>query len=194
MQYDVPFSNTIPYSDPKYRHLYLTIAGKMTVDTDVAPASAASLSENTANLAIGRVISTYKDVSYKDLSGKTGEIVNAISSDLSVKGITLLSLCFDSFGPDEHSLKHIQNLDTAEKLGNDPAEAQRQLQAAMAAAQAQQASSPSAPAAAPATPAVAPAAPAAPAAPILMKFCTNCGTPANGTKFCTNCGSSLVRS
>ncbi len=208
MAFNVSFSNTIPFNDPKYRSIFIKISGDLMVESDdpnyLVPGSETTVKyvADMANYSIGRTLINMGPVSYKELSTKFGEFVNVIASDLKSRQITLVGASFDPVEPDEASKIRIKRQEETERLVNDPAamaakmqEAQAQATAAAQAAPVQ-ASPVAAQAAAPvAAQAAAPASQAAPASsePQLMKYCARCGTLASGSKFCTNCGSSLIK-
>ncbi len=208
MAFNVSFSNTIPFNDPKYRSIFIKISGDLMVESDdpnyLVPGSETTVKyvADMANYSIGRTLINMGPVSYKELSTKFGEFVNVIASDLKSSQITLVGASFDPVEPDEASKIRIKRQEETERLVNDPAamaakmqEAQAQATAAAQAAPVQ-ASPVAAQAAAPvAAQAAAPASQAAPASsePQLMKYCARCGTLASGSKFCTNCGSSLIK-
>ena len=216
--FEVVFSETIPYFDPEFGSVEMKFEGKaMAVPKD--PSSFPFDNERATNLAkmyvtLGlqqAVIGVLKE-SYTVLSSRPGMFVQAIDAKLNETGMTLGAISFDSIAPTEDSQKHIDSMEKAKSLANNPsamnaalqeanaqAQAQVQAQAAMAGSSAPAAAAADAPTApvAPAAPApavpTAPVAPEVPAAPVLCKFCPACGHPASGTKFCTNCGKSLVR-
>ena len=202
MAFNVSFSNTIPFNDPKYRSIFIKFSGDLMVESDdpnyLVPGSETTVKyvADMANYSIGRTLINMGPVSYKELSTKFGEFVNVIASDLKSRQITLVGASFDPVEPDEASKIRIKRQEETERLVNDPAamaakmqEAQAQAAASVAAAQAApvQASPVAAQAAAPASQA------AASSEPQLMKYCARCGTLASGSKFCTNCGSSLIK-
>lgn len=187
MAFNVTFSNTIPFNDPKYRSIFLKVSGDLMVESDnpslLVPGSEQTVKyvADMANYSIGRTLISMGSVSFRDLSTKLGEFVNVIASDLKSRSITLVGAAFNPIVPDDASQSRISRQDEMEKMTAAPA----------------------APAPAPA-PATAPAfsqafASAAPAAapvsnePVLMKYCARCGTPSSGTKFCTTCGSSMIK-
>lgn len=206
MAFNVSFSNTIPFNDPKYRSIFIKFSGDLLVESDdpnyLVPGSATTVKyvADMANYSIGRTLINMGPVSYKELSTKFGEFVNVIASDLKSRQITLVGASFDPVEPDEASKIRIKRQEETERLVNDPAamaakmqEAQAQATAAAQAAQvtAQAAPVQAAPVAAQTSPVAAQA--AASSEPQLMKYCARCGTLASGSKFCTNCGSSLIR-
>ena len=200
MAFNVSFSNTIPFNDPKYRSIFIKISGDLMVESDdpnyLVPGSETTVKyvADMANYSIGRTLINMGPVSYKELSTKFGEFVNVIASDLKSRQITLVGASFDPVEPDEASKIRIKRQEETERLVNDPAamaakmqEAQAQATAAAQAAPVQ-ASPVAAQAAAPASQAA-----LASSEPQLMKYCARCGTLASGSKFCTNCGSSLIK-
>ena len=200
MAFNVSFSNTIPFNDPKYRSIFIKISGDLIVESDdpnyLVPGSETTVKyvADMANYSIGRTLINMGPVSYKELSTKFGEFVNVIASDLKSRQITLVGASFDPVEPDEASKIRIKRQEETERLVNDPAamaakmqEAQAQATAAAQAAPVQ-ASPVAAQAAAPASQAA-----LASSEPQLMKYCARCGTLASGSKFCTNCGSSLIK-
>ena len=210
MAFNVSFSNTIPFNDPKYRSIFIKISGDLMVESDdpnyLVPGSETTVKyvADMANYSIGRTLINMGPVSYKELSTKFGEFVNVIASDLKSRQITLVGASFDPVEPDEASKIRIKRQEETERLVNDPAamaakmqEAQAQAAASVAAAQAAQVTAQTAPVQASpvAAQAAAPVSQAAPASsePQLMKYCARCGTLASGSKFCTNCGSSLIK-
>ncbi len=211
MAFNVSFSNTIPFNDPKYRSIFIKISGDLMVESDdpnyLVPGSETTVKyvADMANYSIGRTLINMGPVSYKELSTKFGEFVNVIASDLKSRQITLVGASFDPVEPDEASKIRIKRQEETERLVNDPAAMAAKMQEAQAqataAAQAAQAATSVTAQAAPvqaalvAAQAAAPASQAAPASsePQLMKYCARCGTLASGSKFCTNCGSSLIK-
>lgn len=201
MAFNVSFSNTIPFNDPKYRSIFIKISGDLLVESDdpnyLVPGSETTVKyvADMANYSIGRTLINMGTVSYKELSTKLGEFVNVIASDLKSRQITLVGASFEPITPDEASRIRIKRLDEMEKLASDPAAMAAKMQEAQAQAAASVAAAQAAPIAAQASaPAAAPVQ-AAPASnePQLMKYCARCGTLASGSKFCTNCGSSLIK-
>lgn len=200
MAFNVSFSNTIPFNDPKYRSIFIKISGDLMVESDdpnyLVPGSETTVKyvADMANYSIGRTLINMGPVSYKELSTKFGEFVNVIASDLKSRQITLVGASFDPVEPDEASKIRIKRQEETERLVNDPAAMAAKMQEAQAQATAAAQAAPvqAAPVAAQAA---APASQAAPASsePQLMKYCARCGTLASGSKFCTNCGSSLIK-
>lgn len=205
MAFNVSFSNTIPFNDPKYRSIFIKFSGDLLVESDdpnyLVPGSATTVKyvADMANYSIGRTLINMGPVSYKELSTKFGEFVNVIASDLKSRQITLVGASFDPVEPDEASKIRIKRQEETERLVNDPAAMAAKMQEAQAQAAAQTAQVTAQAAPVQASPvaaqAAAPASQAAPASsePQLMKYCARCGTLASGSKFCTNCGSSLIR-
>ena len=203
MAFNVSFSNTIPFNDPKYRSIFIKISGDLMVESDdpnyLVPGSETTVKyvADMANYSIGRTIINMGPVSYKELSTKFGEFVNVIASDLKSRQITLVGASFDPVEPDEASKIRIKRQEETERLVNDPAAMAAKMQEAQAQAAASVAAAQAAPVQASpvAAQAAAPASQAAPASsePQLMKYCARCGTLASGSKFCTNCGSSLIK-
>ncbi len=204
MAFNVSFSNTIPFNDPKYRSIFIKFSGDLLVESDdpnyLVPGSATTVKyvADMANYSIGRTLINMGPVSYKELSTKFGEFVNVIASDLKSRQITLVGASFDPVEPDEASKIRIKRQEETERLVSDPAamaakmqEAQAQAAAQAAQVTAQAAPVQAAPVAAQAAQVTAQA--AASSEPQLMKYCARCGTLASGSKFCTNCGSSLIR-
>ena len=200
MAFNVSFSNTIPFNDPKYRSIFIKIKGDLMVESDdpnyLVPGSETTVKyvADMANYSIGRTLINMGPVSYKELSTKFGEFVNVIASDLKSRQITLVGASFDPVEPDEASKIRIKRQEETERLVNDPAAMAAKMQEAQAQATAAAQAAPvqASPVAAQAA---APASQAAPASsePQLMKYCARCGTLASGSKFCTNCGSSLIK-
>lgn len=200
MAFNVSFSNTIPFNDPKYRSIFIKISGDLMVESDdpnyLVPGSETTVKyvADMANYSIGRTLINMGPVSYKELSTKFGEFVNVIASDLKSRQITLVGASFDPVEPDEASKIRIKRQEETERLVNDPAAMAAKMQEAQAQATAAAQAAPvqASPVAAQAA---APASQAAPASsePQLMKYCARCGTLASGSKFCTNCGSSLIK-
>ena len=209
--FEVVFSETIPYFDPEFGSVEMKFEGKaMAVPKD--PSSfpfdnerATGLAKMYVTLGLQQAVIGVLNENYTVLSSRPGMLVQAIDAKLNETGMTLGAISFDSIAPTEDSQKHIDSMEKAKSLANNPsamnaalqeanAQAQAQAQAALAGSSAPAAAdAPVAPAApAPAVP-TAPVAPEVPAAPVLCKFCPACGHPASGTKFCTNCGKSLVR-
>lgn len=212
MAFNVSFSNTIPFNDPKYRSIFIKFSGDLLVESDdpnyLVPGSATTVKyvADMANYSIGRTLINMGPVRYKELSTKFGEFVNVIASDLKSRQITLVGASFDPVEPDEASKIRIKRQEETERLVNDPAamaakmqeaQAQAAAQAAQVTAQAAQVTAQAAPVqaspVAAQTSPVASQAAAASSEPQLMKYCARCGTLASGSKFCTNCGSSLIR-
>lgn len=203
MAFNVSFSNTIPFNDPKYRSIFIKISGDLMVESDdpnyLVPGSETTVKyvADMANYSIGRTLINMGPVSYKELSTKFGEFVNVIASDLKSRQITLVGASFDPVEPDEASKIRIKRQEETERLVNDPAAMAAKMQEAQAQAAASVAAAQAAPVQASpvAAQAAAPASQAAPASsePQLMKYCARCGTLASGSKFCTNCGSSLIK-
>ena len=209
MAFNVSFSNTIPFNDPKYRSIFIKFSGDLLVESDdpnyLVPGSATTVKyvADMANYSIGRTLINMGPVSYKELSTKFGEFVNVIASDLKSRQITLVGASFDPVEPDEASKIRIKRQEETERLVSDPAAMAAKMQEAQAQATAQAAPVQAAPVAAQTSPVAAQAAPvqaspvaaqaAASSEPQLMKYCARCGTLASGSKFCTNCGSSLIR-
>jgi len=212
MAFNVSFSNTIPFNDPKYRSIFIKFSGDLLVESDdpnyLVPGSETTVKyvADMANYSIGRTLINMGPVSYKELSTKFGEFVNVIASDLKSRQITLVGASFDPVEPDEASKIRIKRQEETERLVNDPAamaakmqeaQAQAAAQAAQVTAQAAQVTAQAAPVqaspVAAQTSPVASQAAAASSEPQLMKYCARCGTLASGSKFCTNCGSSLIR-
>ena len=203
MAFNVSFSNTIPFNDPKYRSIFIKISGDLMVESDdpnyLVPGSETTVKyvADMANYSIGRTLINMGPVSYKELSTKFGEFVNVIASDLKSRQITLVGASFDPVEPDEASKIRIKRQEETERLVNDPAAMAAKMQEAQAQAAASVAAAQTAPVQASpvAAQASAPVSQAAPASsePQLMKYCARCGTLASGSKFCTNCGSSLIK-
>ena len=203
MAFNVSFSNTIPFNDPKYRSIFIKFSGDLMVESDdpnyLVPGSETTVKyvADMANYSIGRTLINMGPVSYKELSTKFGEFVNVIASDLKSRQITLVGASFDPVEPDEASKIRIKRQEETERLVNDPAAMAAKMQEAQAQAAASVAAAQAAPVQASpvAAQAAAPASQAAPASsePQLMKYCARCGTLASGSKFCTNCGSSLIK-
>ncbi|MBP5417714.1 MAG: zinc ribbon domain-containing protein [Clostridiales bacterium] len=190
MAFNVSFSNTIPFNDPKYRSIFIKIGGDLLVESDdpnyLVPGSETTVKyvADMANYSIGRTLINMGTVSYKELSTKFGEFVNVIASDLKSRQVTLVGASFEPVEPDEASRIRIKRLDEMSAASVQASPAPAAAQAAPVAVQA----------AAPAQ-AAAPVQAAAPASnePQLMKYCPRCGTLASGSKFCTNCGTSLIK-
>ena len=223
MAFEVPFCNTFPLYDPKYRNLFVSINGSLLVESDNpnqnVPGSyqTVSIASNLAKIATADTVMKFGSIGYKDITARYGELVNNIVSSLKKRGFSVVGASIDPVTPDDASMARIKKQDEVEKMMSAPAQpipqpvAQPSFAAAPVAAPAQApvaapqahvapvAAPAQAPVAAPQapvaapTPAPAPVAPAAPSQPQLMKFCIRCGTLASGTKFCTNCGSSLIR-
>ena len=195
MAFNVSFSNTIPFNDPKYRSIFIKFSGDLMVESDdpnyLVPGSETTVKyvADMANYSIGRTLINMGPVSYKELSTKFGEFVNVIASDLKSRQITLVGASFDPVEPDEASKIRIKRQEETERLVNDPAA----MAAKMQEAQAQAAASVAAAQAAPVQASPVAAQAAASSEPQLMKYCARCGTLASGSKFCTNCGSSLIK-
>ncbi|MBO4746712.1 MAG: zinc ribbon domain-containing protein [Clostridiales bacterium] len=212
MAFEVPFCNTFPLYDPKYRNLFVSINGSLLVESDNpnqnVPGSyqTVSIASNLAKIATADTVMKFGSIGYKDITARYGELVNNIVSSLKKRGFSVVGASIDPVTPDDASMARIKKQDEVEKMMSAPAQpipqpvAQPSFAAAPVAAPAQApVAAPQAPVAAPvptpasvAAPVSAPA-PAAPSQPQLMKFCIRCGTLASGTKFCTNCGSSLIR-
>ena len=200
MAFNVSFSNTIPFNDPKYRSIFIKISGDLMVESDdpnyLVPGSETTVKyvADMANYSIGRTLINMGPVSYKELSTKFGEFVNVIASDLKSRQITLVGASFDPVEPDEASKIRIKRQEETERLVNDPAAMAAKMQEAQAQATAAAQAAPvqASPVAAQAAAPVSQAAPAS-SEPQLMKYCARCGTLASGSKFCTNCGSSLIK-
>lgn len=209
MAFEVPFCNTFPLYDPKYRNLFVSINGSLLVESDNpnqnVPGSyqTVSIASNLAKIATADTVMKFGSIGYKDITARYGELVNNIVSALKQRGFSVVGASIDPVTPDDASMARIRKQDEVEKMMSAPAQPipQPVAQPSFAAAPAQApvaapaqapVAAPQAPVAAP-TPAPAPVAPAAPSQPQLMKFCIRCGTLASGTKFCTNCGSSLIR-
>lgn len=202
MAFNVSFSNTIPFNDPKYRSIFIKFSGDLLVESDdpnyLVPGSATTVKyvADMANYSIGRTLINMGPVSYKELSTKFGEFVNVIASDLKSRQITLVGASFDPVEPDEASKIRIKRQEETERLVSDPAAMAAKMQEAQAqaAAQAAQVTAQAAPVqASPVAAQTSPVAAQASSEPQLMKYCARCGTLASGSKFCTNCGSSLIR-
>ncbi len=197
MAFNVSFSNTIPFNDPKYRSIFIKISGDLMVESDdpnyLVPGSETTVKyvADMANYSIGRTLINMGPVSYKELSTKFGEFVNVIASDLKSRQITLVGASFDPVEPDEASKIRIKRQEETERLVNDPAAMAAKMQEAQAQAAASVAAAQTAPVQA--SPVAAQAAAPASSEPQLMKYCARCGTLASGSKFCTNCGSSLIK-
>ena len=197
MAFNVSFSNTIPFNDPKYRSIFIKFSGDLLVESDdpnyLVPGSATTVKyvADMANYSIGRTLINMGPVSYKELSTKFGEFVNVIASDLKSRQITLVGASFDPVEPDEASKIRIKRQEETERLVSDPAAMAAKMQEAQAQATAQAAQVTAQAAPVQASPVAAQA--AASSEPQLMKYCARCGTLASGSKFCTNCGSSLIR-
>ena len=197
MAFNVSFSNTIPFNDPKYRSIFIKFSGDLLVASDdpnhLVPGSATTVKyvADMANYSIGRTLINMGPVSYKELSTKFGEFVNVIASDLKSRQITLVGASFDPVEPDEASKIRIKRQEETERLVSDPAAMAAKMQEAQAQAAAQAAQVTAQAAPVQASPVAAQA--AASSEPQLMKYCARCGTLASGSKFCTNCGSSLIR-
>ncbi|MBO4650212.1 MAG: zinc ribbon domain-containing protein [Clostridiales bacterium] len=183
MAFEVPFCNTFPLYDPKYRNLFVSINGSLLVESDDpnqnVPGSyqTVSIASNLAKIATADTVMKFGSIGYKDITARYGELVNNIVSSLKKRGFSVVGASIDPVTPDDASMARIKKQDEVEKMMSAPAQPIPQPVA--------QPSFAAAPVAAPA--------PAAPAQPQLMKFCIRCGTLASGTKFCTNCGSSLIR-
>lgn len=202
MAFNVSFSNTIPFNDPKYRSIFIKFSGDLLVESDdpnyLVPGSATTVKyvADMANYSIGRTLINMGPVSYKELSTKFGEFVNVIASDLKSRQITLVGASFDPVEPDEASKIRIKRQEETERLVSNPAAMAAKMQEAQAqaAAQAAQVTAQAAPVqASPVAAQTSPVAAQASSEPQLMKYCARCGTLASGSKFCTNCGSSLIR-
>ncbi|HAU51284.1 MAG TPA: hypothetical protein DCW43_05910 [Clostridiales bacterium] len=197
MAFNVSFSNTIPFNDPKYRSIFIKFSGDLLVESDdpsyLVPGSETTVKyvADMANYSIGRTLINMGPVSYKELSTKFGEFVNVIASDLKSRQITLVGASFDPVEPDEASKIRIKRQEETERLVSDPAAMAAKMQEAQAQAAAQAAQVTAQAAPVQASPVAAQA--AASSEPQLMKYCARCGTLASGSKFCTNCGSSLIR-
>ena len=197
MAFNVSFSNTIPFNDPKYRSIFIKFSGDLLVESDdpnyLVPGSATTVKyvADMANYSIGRTLINMGPVSYKELSTKFGEFVNVIASDLKSRQITLVGASFDPVEPDEASKIRIKRQEETERLVSDPAAMAAKMQEAQAQATAQAAQVTAQAAPVQASPVAAQA--AASSEPQLMKYCARCGTLASGSKFCTNSGSSLIR-
>ncbi len=180
MAFNVTFSNTIPFNDPKYRSIFLKVSGDLMVESDnpslLVPGSEQTVKyvADMANYSIGRTLISMGSVSFRDLSTKLGEFVNVIASDLKSRSITLVGAAFNPIVPDDASQSRISRQDEMEKMTAAPAPA-------------------TAPAFSQAFASAAPAAAPVSNEPVLMKYCARCGTPSSGTKFCTTCGSSMIK-
>jgi hypothetical protein len=180
MAFNVTFSNTIPFNDPKYRSIFLKVSGDLMVESDnpslLVPGSEQTVKyvADMANYSIGRTLISMGSVSFRDLSTKLGEFVNVIASDLKSRSITLVGAAFNPIVPDDASQSRISRQDEMEKMTAAPAPA-------------------TAPAFSQAFASAAPTAAPVSNEPVLMKYCARCGTPSSGTKFCTTCGSSMIK-
>ena len=181
MAFEVPFCNTFPLYDPKYRNLFVSINGSLLVESDDprqnVPGSyqTVSVASNLAKIATADTVMKFGSIGYKDITARYGELVNNIVSALKKRGFTVVGASIDPVTPDDSSMKRIQKQDEVEKMTSDPAAMAAQMRVAQEEAMRTQAAQPfSQPAAQPsfaAAPVSAPAqvpaaAPQAPAAPV----------------------------
>ena len=169
MAFEVPFCNTFPLYDPKYRNLFVSINGSLLVESDNpnqnVPGSyqTVSIASNLAKIATADTVMKFGSIGYKDITARYGELVNNIVSALKQRGFSVVGASIDPVTPDDASMARIRKQDEVEKMMSAPAQPipQPVAQPSFAAAPV------AAPAPAPvAVPAPAPA-PVAPAQPLL---------------------------
>ena len=192
MAFEVPFCNTFPLYDPKYRNLFVSINGSLLVESDDprqnVPGSyqTVSVASNLAKIATADTVMKFGSIGYKDITARYGELVNNIVSALKKRGFTVVGASIDPVTPDDSSMKRIQKQDEVEKMTSDPAAMAAQMRVAQEEAMRTQAAQPfSQPAAQPsfaAAPVSAPAqvpaaAPQAPAAPVSVPAQTPAPAP-----------------
>lgn len=196
MAFEVPFCNTFPLYDPKYRNLFVSINGSLLVESDDprqnVPGSyqTVSVASNLAKIATADTVMKFGSIGYKDITARYGELVNNIVSALKKRGFTVVGASIDPVTPDDSSMKRIQKQDEVEKMASDPAAMAARMRAAQEEAMRTQAAQPfSQPAAQPsfaAAPVAAPvsapaqvpaAAPQAPAAPVSVPAQTPAPAP-----------------
>ena len=187
MTFDVTFSTNIPYNDPKYNSISLTIGGELKVDSS-DPFLAFPVSEqtkqlvaSTANLAIANAFMKYQQVGYLEIAGNLLPVINAVADALRARNFYLVGASIHQFMPDEASARRIEQIDSMNQILANPqaiaskmAEAQAAAEKSISAAEspapavpvspAPAAASVPAPVAAPAYAAV--SAPVVPAAPV----------------------------
>lgn len=196
MAFEVPFCNTFPLYDPKYRNLFVSINGSLLVESDDprqnVPGSyqTVSVASNLAKIATADTVMKFGSIGYKDITARYGELVNNIVSALKKRGFTVVGASIDPVTPDDSSMKRIQKQDEVEKMASDPAAMAAQMRVAQEEAMRTQTAQPfSQPAAQPsfaAAPVAAPvsapaqvpaAAPQAPAAPVSVPAQTPAPAP-----------------
>ncbi|MBR4009687.1 MAG: zinc ribbon domain-containing protein [Clostridiales bacterium] len=148
MAFEVPFCNTFPLYDPKYRNLFVSINGSLLVESDDprqnVPGSyqTVSAASNLAKIATADTVMKFGSIGYKDITARYGELVNNIVSALKKRGFTVVGASIDPVTPDDSSMKRIQKQDEAEKMTSDPAAMAAQMRVAQEEAMRTQAAQP----------------------------------------------------
>ena len=115
--FKVAFSNTMPFGDPEYRHIYIDVKGEAEVsctdregnqnDIDyVQNFITATLQEQIFKLDNGTT-------SYKELISKSHVFGQEVAAVLGARNITLKSFAITDIAPDAKSQERISSLDKA---------------------------------------------------------------------------------
>ena len=184
--FNVVFGNEVIYNDPEYQMIiHLNVAGNATVTCEEragGPDDVLFVKDLiTAQFPEQFSLLSGEKVPYRDLVSHKDTIIRAIADVLKEKNIVLNSFAFVNIAPNECSQQAIKDRDklkayeamSQEDKNKMLEDAMNKYKATMGAV------------------AMGAAASAASAAPT-AKFCTNCGSKADGGKFCSNCGSPLT--
>ena len=128
MAFEVPFCNTFPLYDPKYRNLFVSINGSLLVESDNpnqnVPGSyqTVSIASNLAKIATADTVMKFGSIGYKDITARYGELVNNIVSSLKKRGFSVVGASIDPVTPDDASMARIKKQDEVEKMMSAPAQ------------------------------------------------------------------------
>ena len=119
-EFKVAFSNTMPFGDPEYRHIYIDIKGEAEVSCADREGN-----ENDISYVQNLITDTLQEqifkldngmTSYKELSSKSNVFGQEVASVLGSKNITLKSFAITDIAPDAKSQERITNLDKAKSF------------------------------------------------------------------------------
>lgn len=113
--FKVVFGQTIPYIDPDYRSIYLSITGEASVScTDrEGNESDAQFVKMLIESAIQDQVSKYssENVSFKEMPAKAVVLGQSVTAELGARNITLNDFSITNIAPDEKSAERISQLE-----------------------------------------------------------------------------------
>ena len=114
-EFKVAFSNTMPFGDPEYRHIYIDVKGEAEVSCADREGN-----ENDISYVQNLITDTLQEqifkldngmTSYKELSSKCNVFGQEVAAVLGSKNITLKSFAITGIAPDAKSQERISNLE-----------------------------------------------------------------------------------